>query len=58
MKTVRWRSALPDPIPEPYLYDDSTGVGVCGDWCGGPKVEGAYTSGVALAARVLESLLR
>ena len=27
----------------PYLRD-RLGIGACGDWCGGPRVEGAYYS--------------
>jgi predicted NAD/FAD-dependent oxidoreductase len=47
----RWRYATPDPsLAEPFLLDADLGVGACGDWCGGPRVEGAYLSGRALAA--------
>lgn len=46
----RWRLALPvNPLPEPFLYDPQRGIGLAGDWCGGPRVEGAYLSGTALA---------
>ncbi len=46
----RWRLALPvNPLPEPFLYDRQQGIGLAGDWCGGPRVEGAYLSGTALA---------
>ncbi|TMH76493.1 MAG: FAD-dependent oxidoreductase [Betaproteobacteria bacterium] len=46
----RWRLALPvNPLPEPFLYDAQQGIGLAGDWCGGPRVEGAYLSGTALA---------
>jgi renalase len=46
----RWRLALPvNPLPEPFLYDPEQGIGLAGDWCGGPRVEGAYLSGLALA---------
>jgi predicted NAD/FAD-dependent oxidoreductase len=46
----RWRWALPvDPLPEPFLLDEQQALGLAGDWCGGPRVEGAYLSGVALA---------
>ena len=57
--TQRWRFALPDPaLPETCLYDAGRGIGAAGDWCGGPRVEGAYLSGAALASRVLESPCR
>ena len=53
----RWRYAIPsEPLPEHCLYDAALGVGACGDWCGGPRVEGAYRSGANLANRVLASL--
>jgi renalase len=46
----RWRLALPvNPLAEPFLYDPQQGIGLAGDWCGGPRVEGAYLSGIALA---------
>lgn len=46
----RWRYALPaTPLPDRFLFDASLGVGVAGDWCGGPRVEGAFLSGIALA---------
>jgi len=49
-----WRYALPDPVtPEAALYDAARGLGAGGDWCGGPRVEGALLSGIALAGRVM-----
>jgi predicted NAD/FAD-dependent oxidoreductase len=54
--TQRWRFALPDPaLTETCLFDADRGIGAAGDWCAGPRVEGAYLSGAALANRVLES---
>lgn len=50
----RWRYARADaPLPERCLFDPRLRVGVGGDWCGGPRVEGAWLSGRALAQRVL-----
>jgi hypothetical protein len=50
----RWRHALTEvPLGEPYLLDDTTRLGVCGDWCLGDQVEAARTSGRSLAARLL-----
>ncbi len=50
----RWRYALPDPVAsDAALYDPARGIGAAGDWCGGPRVEGALLSGIALAGRVL-----
>ena len=51
----RWRYALPvEPLVDQCLFDVDNGIGVCGDWCGGPRVEGAYLSGVALAKRLVQ----
>jgi len=53
----RWRYALPpDPLPEPCLFDPERRIGACGDWCGGPRVEGAFLSGYELAGRIQASL--
>jgi renalase len=50
----RWRFAAPvEPLLEPHLFDLLEGLGCCGDWCGGPRVEGAYLSGLSLAKAVL-----
>ncbi len=50
----RWRYALVDPVTsESALYDPAQGIGAAGDWCGGPRVEGALLSGIALAGQVL-----
>jgi predicted NAD/FAD-dependent oxidoreductase len=50
----RWRFALPEePLTLPFLFDAATGLGACGDWCGGPRVEGAWLSGMALAATLV-----
>ena len=50
----RWRYATPAPaLDAPFLFDPAVRLGACGDWCGGPRVEGAYRSGRALAARIL-----
>lgn len=50
----RWRFALPtEPLEERCLFDSEVGVGACGDWCGGPRVEGAFLSGAAVAGRYL-----
>lgn len=52
----RWRYAsVPEPLAETHLWDPETGVGVAGDWCGGPRVEGAWLSGRALADAVLSA---
>jgi len=50
----RWRFALPpEPLAEPCLVDAELRLAACGDWCGGPRVEGAFLSGRAAAERLL-----
>ncbi len=43
------------PLGEPCLWDGALGVGLCGDWCLGQRVEDAFRSGLALALRVIEA---
>jgi hypothetical protein len=50
----RWRFALPiEPIAEACLFDDDLAVVACGDWVGGPRVEGAFLSGSDAAGRLV-----
>lgn len=50
----RWRFAIPStPLADTCLFDAELQVGACGDWCGGPRVEGAFLSGVSAAGRVM-----
>lgn len=50
----RWRFAIPpNPLNGYCLFDNEQGIGACGDWCGGPRVEGAFLSGMAIAGRIL-----
>ena len=50
----RWRFALPlEPLSESFLLDANLRLAACGDWCGGPRVEGAYLSGLAAADAIL-----
>ncbi len=50
----RWKYALPDAMEDHFLQDADRGLYACGDWCGGPRVEGAYLSGVACAQQILD----
>lgn len=53
----RWRYALPqEPLLQRYLLDGDLNLGACGDWCAGPRVEGAFLSGLAMADALLEKL--
>ena len=50
----RWRYALPpEPLAESCLFDPEMKVAACGDWCGGPRVEGAFLSGISTAGRIM-----
>ncbi|QDT09256.1 FAD-dependent oxidoreductase [Stieleria marina] len=49
-----WRFALPqNPLPTSCLFDRDLQIGACGDWCGGPRVEGAFLSGMSMAGRIM-----
>jgi len=49
----RWRCALPvNPLRDTHLFDHELAIGLAGDWCGGPRVEGAYLSGLSLARTI------
>jgi renalase len=53
-QAVHWPHALPlNPLQETCLFDPVLGAGACGDWCGGPRVEGAFVSGLGLAEQIL-----
>lgn len=58
LEAHRWRYALPQaPLAEPCLFDTGRRLAVCGDWCGGPRVEGAFLSGATAARRLLASAI-
>ena len=49
----RWRfSQTRTPLGQPFLWDVAAGLGVCGDWCLGARVEDAFSSGRALAEAI------
>jgi len=53
----RWRYALPsEPLSVGCLWDDATRVALCGDWCQGARIEGAFLSGLAAAERITSSI--
>ena len=46
----RWRFAqTTEPLGHSHLWDAEAGIGVCGDWCLGHRVENAFVSGLELA---------
>ena len=50
----RWRYAITDAATAGgCAWDAAAGLGLCGDWLNGGRVEGAWLSGHALAQRVL-----
>jgi renalase len=54
MQAHRWRFALVErPAETPFAWDGGMGLGVCGDWRIGPRVEAAWLSGHQLAGAVL-----
>lgn len=49
----RWRYAMVEQAAgQPFLWDAQAGLGACGDWCIGPRVEAAFDSGDALGAAI------
>ncbi len=50
----RWRySIAANPLSDDCLWDPVAGLGACGDWCAGSRIEGAFLSGMAMAGCVL-----
>lgn len=55
--THRWRYADSEqPLQLGAVWQAADGLGLCGDWLNGGKVEGAWLSGRKLAAQILVSL--
>ena len=49
----RWRFArCESPLEQTHLLDSDNGLGICADWCGGNRVEDAFTSGMSLAKQL------
>ena len=46
----RWRYARSGKGQAPFHWNAARRLGVCGDWCIGPRVEAAWLSGTKLAA--------
>ncbi|MDB4766926.1 FAD-dependent oxidoreductase, partial [bacterium] len=57
LQAHRWQFAIPsDPSKERCFFDVDPMIVACGDWAGGPRVEGAFLSGMAAAGRILGTL--
>ena len=51
--TKRWLYAKTDtPLGKSHLWDRKAGLGLCGDWCLGHRVEDAFVSGLELALAI------
>ena len=52
--TQRWLYAkTTTPLGKSHLWDAKAGLGVCGDWCLGHRVEDAFVSGLELALAIV-----
>lgn len=49
----RWRFALSAGTGDGALWNQALGLGVCGDWLLGPRIECAWQSGQILARKIL-----
>lgn len=59
LQSHRWKFAIPSsPTVDRCLFDAEGGVTACGDWAGGPRVEGAFLSGMAAAGVVAGKAIR
>jgi predicted NAD/FAD-dependent oxidoreductase len=58
MRAARlWEQAAPiDGQETPFLFDAEGRLGMCGDWCVSPRLEGAFRSGWSLANFVQDAL--
>ena len=49
----RWRFAqTTEPLGKSYLWDAKLGIGACGDWCLGHRVEDGFVSGLEVALAI------
>lgn len=53
VESHRWLYAKTgQPLGQSYIWNAKSGLGVCGDWCIGHRVENAFVSGLELALAV------
>jgi predicted NAD/FAD-dependent oxidoreductase len=58
-RSHRWRYAFATSSPElAHDFESELGLGVAGDWCNTPNVDGAYWSGYDLAEAYIKSKKR
>jgi renalase len=51
-----WRQSVAvGTLNRDCLYDPALGIGACGDWCVGPRVESAFISGFSMADQILRA---
>lgn len=56
-RVFKWRYAsVPEPLNDGFLADERAEVFVCGDWCNGGRVEGAFMSGYLASKQLISSL--
>lgn len=54
VESQRWLDAKTlHPLGQSHLWDSQNGLGVCGDWCVGHRVEDAFISGLELALAII-----
>lgn len=51
----RWRYAMSAGLGDGALWNADIGLGACGDWLLGPRIESGWLSGRALATEILQS---
>ena len=57
LQAHRWKYAIPvDPPTQRCYVDETSRIVACGDWAGGPRVEGAFLSGMSAAGIILGTL--
>lgn len=55
LAAYRWLHAAPNnPLSDRFLWDPALRIGVAGDWCCGPRIEGAYLSGLELGEAIAQ----
>ena len=53
VESHRWLYAKTgQPLGQSHIWNAKTGLGLCGDWCLGHRVENAFVSGLELALAV------